>query len=121
MIDPLDIESRIIVAECGEARLQVRRFGLPPLIGDNLPWAQWANWGSHLCISGTEDEEEIKFREEVFKEDMKKLEITKKITNQFHYLERATQTKNNDTMETSAQTDPPPMYVILGSHSQLQG
>ena len=77
--------------------------------------------GSHLCILGTEDEEEIKFREDVFKEDMKKLEITKKITNQFHYLERATQTKNNDTMETSAQTDPPPMYVILGSHSQLQG
>ena len=37
MIDHLDIESRIIVAECGEARLQVRRFGLPPLIGDNLP------------------------------------------------------------------------------------
>ena len=33
-IDHLDIESRIIVAECGEARLQVRRFGLPPLIGD---------------------------------------------------------------------------------------
>ena len=38
MIDHLDIESRIIVAECGEARLQVRRFGLPPLIGDNLPF-----------------------------------------------------------------------------------
>ena len=37
MIDHLDIESRIIVAECGEARLQVRRFGLPPLIGDQ----QW--------------------------------------------------------------------------------
>ena len=36
-IDHLDIESRIIVAECGEARLQVRRFGLPPLIGDQ----QW--------------------------------------------------------------------------------
>ena len=33
-IDHLDIESKIIVAECGEARLQVRRFGLPPLIGD---------------------------------------------------------------------------------------
>ena len=60
---------------------------------------------------GTEDEEEVAFREEVFKEDLKKLEVTNKITNQFHYLERATQTKNNDTMETSAQTDPPPMYV----------
>ena len=92
MIDHLDIESQIIVAECGEARLQVRRFGLPPLIG-------------------TEDEDEIRFREEVFKEDLKKLEITSKVTNQFHYLERATQTKNNDTLETEAQTDPPPMYV----------
>ena len=60
-------------------------------------------------LKGTEDEEEIQFREEVFKEDMKKLEITKKTTNQFHYLERATQTKNNDTLETAAQTDPPPM------------
>ena len=44
MIDHLDIESRIIVAECGEARLQVRRFGLPPLIGDNLSWHR-----DHTC------------------------------------------------------------------------
>ena len=63
----------------------------------------------HYLLLGTEDEEEIQFREEVFKEDLKKLQITKKITNQFHYLERATQTKNNDTLETAAQTDPPPM------------
>ena len=33
MIDHLDIESKIIVAECNEAKLQVRRFGIPPLIG----------------------------------------------------------------------------------------
>lgn len=34
MIDHLDIESTIIVAECNEAKLQVRRFGIPPLIGN---------------------------------------------------------------------------------------
>ena len=33
MIDHLDIESKIIVAECNEAKLQVRKFGIPPLIG----------------------------------------------------------------------------------------
>ena len=33
MIDHLDIESKIIVAECGEAVMQVRRFGIPPLMG----------------------------------------------------------------------------------------
>ena len=96
------------MAECGEARLQVRRFGLPPLIGDHYsPVLRYLTF--MLLLKGTEDEEEIQFREEVFKEDMKKMEITKKITNQFHYLERATQTKNNDTLETAAQTDPPPM------------
>ena len=46
----------------------------------------------------------------MFKEVIKK-EKKDKITNQFHFIERATQTKNNDTTETSAQTDPPPMYV----------
>ena len=33
MIDHLDIESKIIVAECNEAKLQVRKYGIPPLIG----------------------------------------------------------------------------------------
>ena len=33
MIDHLDIESKIIVAECNEAKLQVRKFGIPPPIG----------------------------------------------------------------------------------------
>ena len=33
MIDHLDIESKIIVAECAEAKLQVRKFGIPPLMG----------------------------------------------------------------------------------------
>ena len=36
MIDHLDIESKIIVAECNEAKLQVRRYGMPPLIGKRL-------------------------------------------------------------------------------------
>ena len=36
MIDHLDIESKIIVGECNEAKLQVRRFGMPPLIGNHL-------------------------------------------------------------------------------------
>ena len=72
-----------------------------------------------MLLKGTEDEEEIQFREEVFKEDMKKMETTKKITNQFHYLERATQTKNNDTLETAAQTDPPPMWGPLTIISQV--
>ena len=33
MIDHLDIESKIIVAECNEAKLRVRKLGMPRVIG----------------------------------------------------------------------------------------
>ena len=89
MIDHLDIESKIIVAECNEARLQVSRYGVPPL------------------MSGS-GEDEAEYVEEVFK-DIRKRETKDKITNQFHFIERATQTKNNQSTESEAQTDPPPM------------
>ena len=48
------------------------------------------------------------YREEQFKE-VTRLEKKDKITNQFHWIERATQTKSNETTETTSQTDPPPM------------
>ena len=32
-----------------------------------------------------------------------------KVSNQFHFIERATQTKSNDMQDTVSQTDPPPM------------
>ena len=62
---------------------------------------------------GENDEDEIAYWEETFKE-VTRLEKKDKITNQFHFIERATQTKNNDTTETEAQTDPPPMYSLEG-------
>ena len=36
-----------------------------------------------------------------------------KLSNQFHFIERATQTKNNETQDTVSQTDPPPMYGFV--------
>ena len=43
--------------------------------------------------------------------DAKNGEFEKTTTgaNQFHFIERATQSKINDVQETSCQTDPPPM------------
>ena len=64
---------------------------------------------STIIFLGEIDEDDIAYREELFKE-VTQLEKKDKITNQFHFIERATQTKNNDTTETEAQTDPPPMY-----------
>ena len=32
-----------------------------------------------------------------------------KVSNQFHFIERVTQTKSNDMQDTVSQTDPPPM------------
>ena len=66
----------------------------------------------HIAL-GENDEDEIAYWEETFKE-VTRLEKKDKITNQFHFIERATQTKNNDTTETEAQTDPPPMYSLEG-------
>ena len=34
MIDHLDIESRIIIAECAEAKRQVAKYGAPPPLGE---------------------------------------------------------------------------------------
>lgn len=89
MIEHLDIESKIIVAECNEAKIQVARYGIPPLIGEA-------------------SEEDAAYVEEVFK-DVRRAKAKDKITNQFHFIERSTQTKNNDNTESHAQTDPPPM------------
>ena len=134
MIDHLDIESKIIVAECNEAKLQVRKFGIPPPIGKILtflcqsccPSITLPSYARRLkasnnsmkaffllhyttTLTGENDEDEIAYRDEIFKE-VTLLEKKDKITNQFHFIERATQTKNNDTIETESQTDPPPMY-----------
>ena len=120
MIDHLDIESKIIVAECNEAKLQVRKFGIPPPIGKSTR----NQYKHHINVDflrifavqyflGESDEDDIAYREELFKE-VTQLEKKDKITNQFHFIERATQTKNNDTTETEAQTDPPPMYSQEG-------
>ena len=65
-----------------------------------------------LCSGEITDREElfkeVAYREELFKE-VTRLEKKDKITNQFHWIERATQTKSNETTETTSQTDPPPM------------
>ncbi len=74
------------------------------------PWRpQFSSYTSTLTTTGENDEDEIAYRDEIFKE-VTLLEKKDKITNQFHFIERATQTKNNDTIETESQTDPPPMY-----------
>ena len=39
-----------------------------------------------------------------------------KLTNQFSFVERATQTMNNAMKSTDMQTDPPPRYITYISH-----
>ena len=98
------------MAECAEAKLQVRKFGIPPLMGKNYFFIVIINsiFSKNIFKGSGDNEEERAYLEEVFKETTQ-LEKKDKITNQFHFIERATQTKNNDTSETMAQTDPPPM------------
>ena len=56
--------------------------------------------GVHQDVSKQADDEEANENE--------KIEGTT-ASNQFHFIERATQTKINDVQDTLMQTDPPPM------------
>ena len=105
MIDHLDIESKIIIAESDQGRSQVAKYGVAPPIG-NKNTNTLNNSFSLYPLGFVEEKRNDDEIEEV--NDNGKNEKGK-VSNQFHFIERATQTKSNDIQDSVSQTDPPPM------------
>ena len=104
MIDHLDIESKIIIAESDQGRSQVAKYGVAPPIGNkNTNPLNNYNFQPLGFVEEKKNDDEV---EEV--NDNGKNEKAK-VSNQFHFIERATQTKSNDIQDSVSQTDPPPM------------
>ena len=109
MIDHLELESEIVEVESKEGKAQIKKFGIPePWSGKNeIIYVNISRTKIHILESDEDKENRLELIARYA--DEQKEEEPEKHTNQFSFIERATQTKNNTHDTTESQTDPPPM------------
>ena len=116
MIMHLELDCKIIFAESKEAVEQIAVYGIPALEQETEEEAEVRREKISRCKMTVEMEREKRKEEKAEPEEEEDQGKMNK-NNQFAFIERSTQTKLREMVETVSQTDPPPVAVYSAAVS----